>query len=138
MRGCDSMPDSCSFSVVGTPAPQGSKRHVGKGRMVEQSKLVRPWREAVKWAWIEARQRGQAKPILGPVSVSILFRFERPAKPKYGFPCAKDIDKLQRATFDALTEAGAIEDDRFVVRAEALKTWADQSGAAVFIQEVRL
>ena len=36
------------FTVHGLPAPQGSKRHVGKGVMVESSKYVKPWREAVK------------------------------------------------------------------------------------------
>jgi hypothetical protein len=33
--------------VYGLPAPQGSKRHVGGGRMIEASKKVGPWREAV-------------------------------------------------------------------------------------------
>ena len=32
------------FAVLGLPAPQGSKRHVGEGRMVESSKRVKPWR----------------------------------------------------------------------------------------------
>ena len=36
-----------TFHVSGTPAPQGSKRHVGGGRMIESSKKVEPWREAV-------------------------------------------------------------------------------------------
>lgn len=36
------------FRVNGVPAPQGSKRHVGGGRMVESSKAVGPWREAVR------------------------------------------------------------------------------------------
>lgn len=42
------------------PAPQGSKRHVGNGRMIEQSKKVAPWREAVKTAahreWARCRR----------------------------------------------------------------------------------
>ena len=38
------------INVLGTPAPQGSKRHVGRGIMVESSRLVGPWREAVKAA----------------------------------------------------------------------------------------
>ena len=29
------------------PAPQGSKRHVGGGRLIEASKRVKPWRQAV-------------------------------------------------------------------------------------------
>lgn len=37
------------FAVFGLPAPQGSKRHVGEGRMVESSKRVKPWRRQVAW-----------------------------------------------------------------------------------------
>ena len=53
--------------VLGTPAPQGSKRHVGGGRMVESSKLVGPWREAVKAA-VAAAYPG-LEPITGPVVI---------------------------------------------------------------------
>jgi crossover junction endodeoxyribonuclease RusA len=34
--------------INGIPAPQGSKRHVGNGVMIESSKAVGPWREAVR------------------------------------------------------------------------------------------
>ena len=39
------------FAVFGLPAPQGSKRHVGEGRMVESSKRVKPWRRQVAAAY---------------------------------------------------------------------------------------
>lgn len=42
------------ITVHGLPAPQGSKRHVGRGVMVESSKNVKPWRSAVVWAAISA------------------------------------------------------------------------------------
>ena len=42
-----------TIRVYGTPAPQGSKRHVGRGVMVESSKKVKPWREAVKQAALD-------------------------------------------------------------------------------------
>jgi hypothetical protein len=32
--------NSFTFTVLGKPAPQGSKRHVGKGVMIESSKQV--------------------------------------------------------------------------------------------------
>lgn len=35
------------FDVLGVPAAQGSKRHVGNGRMVESSKALHPWRDSV-------------------------------------------------------------------------------------------
>lgn len=119
--------------VYGTPAPQGSKAARGRTRsgrviLVEQSELVKPWREAVKWAWLASRQ-----PItLGPVHIDVAFFFDRPAKPKHDWPVVKDLDKLLRSTFDALTEAGAIEDDRFVVSVEAHKLFCsrEQRGGA--------
>ena len=46
-----------SFSVIvyGTAAPQGSKRHVGNGVMLESSKRLRPWRQDVRFAALEKR-----------------------------------------------------------------------------------
>lgn len=43
---------SASFALfaLGAPAPQGSKRHVGRGVLIESSSKVRPWRETVKAA----------------------------------------------------------------------------------------
>ena len=35
------------ITAYGTPATQGSKRHIGKGIMVEASTRTRPWRETV-------------------------------------------------------------------------------------------
>jgi len=32
------------FFVAGAAAPQGSKRHVGGGRVIESSKAFAPWR----------------------------------------------------------------------------------------------
>ncbi len=46
--------EQLTITVYGTPGPQGSKRFMGvkggKGVLVESSKKVKPWREAVKWA----------------------------------------------------------------------------------------
>lgn len=65
---------TATIIVHGIPAPQGSKRHLGNGVMVEMSKKVKPWREAVKWAAIEAG----VKTIHGPVRLSVEFFFQRP------------------------------------------------------------
>ena len=50
--------------VIGIPAPQGSKRHVGHGIMIENSKRVKPWRQDVKEAKTRqtlAKHRARAK-----------------------------------------------------------------------------
>lgn len=39
------------FEIPGRPAAQGSKRHVGGGRMIEQSKYLKPWRTARITTW---------------------------------------------------------------------------------------
>ena len=142
---------SVSFTVHGLPAPQGSKRHVGRGVMVESSKRVKPWRGAVKaaaesamWAWekrrpLEAGVSRAWEPLTGPVSVTVTFRFPRAAS-HYGTgrnaaslradaptrPADKqrgDLEKLIRSTHDALTAAGVWVDDAQVVHVDATKCW---------------
>lgn len=71
-----------AFTVIGTPAPQGSKRHVGGGRMVESSKAVAPWRDSVAWtARGEANKRGVPQ-FAGPLYVEIRFRLAMPKSRK--------------------------------------------------------
>lgn len=130
-----------TIDVAGTPAPQGSKKHVGRGVMVESSKAVKPWREAVKWAAIEAHD---GPPLDGPLSVLIMFQFQRPkghygtgrnaaqvkASAPHSVAVKPDIDKLLRACLDALT--GVIfRDDAQVVRVSASKTYGPRPGAHI-------
>jgi crossover junction endodeoxyribonuclease RusA len=122
--------ESITITVYGTPGPQGSKRHVGNGRMVESSAKVKPWREAVVWA-----ARGVGGKIAGPVGVDITFTLPKPKsapKTKRTWPDRKpDIDKLVRSTFDALTTAGAIEDDARVVHINAFKAFPGEGPDAL-------
>ena len=115
------MSEWTTLTVLGNPAPQGSKQHVGNGRMVESSKAVKPWREAVVW-----QCKGKAM-IHGPVEVDIVFTLNKPLKvPKNrnGYPsCPPDIDKLLRSTFDGLKTAGIFEDDSRVVKVTAEKRY---------------
>lgn len=112
--------------VYGLPAAQGSKRHVGHGIMVESSKFLKPWREAVKWATLEAC-KGQVEKICGPIYVEITFTMVRPKSAKKNAVPDKqpDIDKLLRSTFDSLTQVGAWEDDSRVVRCLASKVFPE-------------
>jgi Holliday junction resolvase RusA-like endonuclease len=117
-------------------APQGSKRHVGNGRLLEQSKRVTPWRAAVEHAALDAMTAGHIgdvpvhRPALdGPLSVEITFTVRKPAsapKRRLTWPTSRDsgdIDKLLRSTFDALTTAKAIADDSRIVEAAARKVY---------------
>ena len=112
------------FSVRGVPAPQGSKRYVGGGRMIESSKKVRPWREAVKWAAIEAMPQGWQK-LDGPLVLRVHFYMPRPKAAKGLVACWRtpDLSKLLRSTEDALTDAGVWVDDARVVQANIHKLY---------------
>lgn len=125
-----------TFFVAGVPAPQGSKRHVGNGRMIESSKKVKPWRAQV----IRAAQVANLfqEPLDEPVSVTVAFYLEKPKKSKFGNSPAgpPDLDKLLRSTFDGLTGSGVIKDDSRIVEVSARKHWAfrDETGAMITIE----
>lgn len=145
--GADTTPDLTIVVRDHRPAPQGSKRHVGRGRLLEQSKRVTPWRvaveEAVRDALVDAQGDPEewelsesvhglieAKPIApldGPLSVEVAFTVRKPAsapKRRVTWPITRDsgdIDKLLRSTLDALTTSGAIADDSMVVEVVARK-----------------
>lgn len=132
-----------TITVYGTAGPQGSKRHVGNGVMVESSHKVKPWREAVKYAALDvATAGGDTRPAIElPVVVSMTFSFARPkghyrtgrnahllrdGAPRY--PTSRthgDISKLARSTEDALVDSGVLHDDSLIVNYTRLaKVWA--------------
>lgn len=116
------MTASWAFYAYGHPAPQGSKRHVGHGVMVESSKKVAPWREAVK-----AAGEGAGPKLDGPIAVTMIFTVPRPktAKKDYVIPDRiPDLSKLVRATEDAITDVGLWADDARVASCHALKVFA--------------
>lgn len=132
----ETIPFALAFTVRGKPAPQGSKRHIGRGRVIESSKAVGPWRDLV--AAETRRAWGFHEPLTGPVAVALTFWFARPQshfgrgrnsqalKPgapvfPAGYP---DIDKLARAVLDGITTGRAIGDDGQVVELTASKHYA--------------
>lgn len=118
------MTSTWSLFVPGVPAPQGSKRHVGRGIMVESSKEVGPWRERIALA---AHQQG-CPLVGGAVELELDFVMPRPkSAPKSRTPDAvkrPDIDKLARAVLDALTGV-VLADDSQVVRLTVVKRIAE-------------
>jgi len=125
-----------SVFVPGKPAPQGSKRHVGNGRLIESSREVGPWRERVALA-AHGHTRGLLTP---PVSVRLEFVLPRPkSAPKRSTPSATkrpDVDKLARAILDALTGVW-ITDDSHVTDLYAHKRLAEPDETpGVFIQAI--
>lgn len=124
--------------VRGVPAPQGSKRGFVVGNravLVESSAKVRPWREDVR----HAAQECFEQPLVGPVSVEVVFLLPRPksvSTKRRPLPTVKpDLDKLLRSTLDALKSAGVYGDDSQVVQVACSKVYAEDqpSGAVIEI-----
>jgi len=117
--------------VYGVPGAQGSKRHVGGGRMIESSKKVGPWREAVTAAVIQAREQAPAY-FEDAVRLTVTFIMPRKGEPKgwtRHHTRAPDLDKLVRSTCDAITIAAAWADDSRVVELVAVKVTAEPGEA---------
>jgi crossover junction endodeoxyribonuclease RusA len=140
--------NSLTFVVFGLPAPQGSKRHMGNGILVESSKAVTPWRTDCKHAALACLPHDW-NPSL-PMAVSVVFRFKRPAGQigkrgiKPSAPAhltsakAGDLDKILRSTFDSLTGV-AFNDDRQVVSVNASKRYCttdEPQGAVITITPI--
>lgn len=143
--------------VNGRPAPQGSKRTGPAGQMIEQSPYLIGW----AGGWKGGKARGKrihgavevatysmyascgidpaSLPYLrGPVGCEITFYID-PAHGAIDKP--PDIDKLARATFDALTAARLWEDDARVIDCHlreqpAMMPLAFESGALIRAWEI--
>lgn len=118
------------FDVLGVPAPQGSKRHVGHGIMVESSKKLAPWRDSVAAAARNAAIRGGVtRSLTGPLNLDVTFRFPMPKARQAAVrragegpkTTAPDLDKLVRGVGDALQASGLIVDDARIASITARK-----------------
>jgi len=135
-----------SFTVHGVPRPQGSKRHLGQGIMVEASPHLAAWREDVASA---ARKVYDEDLMIGAVYLRALFTFPRP-KSHYGTgrnentlkPRAPkhhaqkpDLSKLVRAIEDALTGV-VFRDDSQVCALRSDKVWGQSAKCQIVVSEV--
>lgn len=108
--------------IPGYPATQGSKRHVGNGRMVEMDKKLPAWRQTIKMV-CGVYYKGE--PIDKPVKVTAVFYLPRPKKPRWDVPgTAVDTDKLCRALGDGLEQAGVLKNDARIVHWDAREQYA--------------
>lgn len=124
-----------TFWVDGLPAPQGSKKHVGNGRMVETSKNLPAWRKAIETT---ARQHHTEPPIDRPVTVQADFFMPKPKRPMFDVPAtAPDTDKLQRALGDGLEKGGVLTNDARIVQWVATKHFGENTGCRVTVTEYK-
>jgi crossover junction endodeoxyribonuclease RusA len=111
----------------------------GHAILVESSKNVKPWRQAVSAAAIEA-MGGVGLGIAGPVKVMMDFTLPKPKsapKTRRTYPATKpDLSKLVRATEDALVDAGAIDDDARIVQLLATKFYPNEGEGSLAVPGV--
>lgn len=129
-----------AITVPGRPLPKGSLKHVGRGRLVEQTK-VKGWMKEIQAHILEAYPDGP--PLFEtPVAATISFRFPRPAAAKNRlYPhlrSAGDLDKLVRAVLDAL-QPNVLADDSLVVHLTAGKNYETPdwpAGVRILIEDL--
>lgn len=137
-----------TFFIPGKPVPQGSKRWLPGGRMIEANTNLRPWRQAVTIVTREAMSKSTTTfPYDEPLMLVCEFSFTRP-KGHYGTgknagkvkPSAPvfvtstpDLDKLVRSIQDGITDAGLWRDDSQVVNLQAQKRYGEQAGVTVTV-----
>lgn len=136
------------LDVLGTPAPKGSgrammiggrARHIPSGSNANRDSL-KSWDVAVREAVLLERDIDPqaTRPIFEdkPLSVSIVFRMRAPKK-RHAAPMTRpDIDKLARATLDAM-HGSVFDDDSRVVELALVKVYAEagREGARIVIKE---
>jgi crossover junction endodeoxyribonuclease RusA len=115
-----------TFSVPGTPIPQGSKQAFTNGTktwLVEANKEIYAWREKIAKSATIAMELHRQKPLEGAVSLEIDFIMPRPKTVTRARHTVKpDLDKLIRAVNDAITGICFVDDSR-VVRINAAKNY---------------
>ncbi len=135
-----------SFVVYSRAAPQGSKRHLGNGVMVESSKRVKPFRADVRKA-AESVVLPPDWPMAAPMRVACRFHFARPKShfKRDGVALSKsapeeaishglgDLEKLARSVNDALSGV-LFNDDRQVVEMGLAKAYDSEDLVAIFVE----
>lgn len=145
LQALDRMPGTTlvRFQVPGIPISQGSKNPWGG----ETSKQLKPWRATI--ALIAREAMHELGPFRGAVGIECDFLFPRPkhhfgtgrnaGKLKSNTPLdvtrKPDLDKLQRALFDALTGICYV-DDAQVARVNATKMYSEHPGVRVTLWQM--
>lgn len=127
------------FTVLGRPAPQGSKKKGNAGQLREASAYLPAWRAAIKRAAYERYvelgvEPGDLPLITGAVAFGCTFWMP----PDRRVDAPPDLDKLLRAVWDSLTAARVWEDDGRVIEIDhlnkTLATSATTTGAAITVR----
>lgn len=133
-----------AFFVPGVPVSQGSKIPVmpkNARRPVvidDNSKTLRPWRKTVKAAAQAAWRDHGHSPIGEPVQATVAFLFPplTSAPDRHWLADTPDIDKLERALYDGLTDGGLLRDDKLVVKHLVSKRYVEAGESPGVLVEI--
>jgi len=128
-----------AFVAYGQPVPQGSNKAFNNRIVASNGDRLKPWRNTIASAALDASLLEQLGPFRDPVVVYAAFYFTRP---KHHYRSGKhahllkdlaphapsgrgtgDLDKHQRAIGDALVDAGVLQDDSLITTWRATKRW---------------
>jgi crossover junction endodeoxyribonuclease RusA len=133
-----------TFTVFGTPQPQGSTKafvHGGRAFITSANPKMKPYRHAIASVAMSALENQEEVPLVPrPKAVEIVVEWTL-AKPKSTSkritrPTKKpDADKLLRAVLDSMTGI-AYEDDSQVVRVFAEKKYGSPEKTVVTIRQI--
>jgi crossover junction endodeoxyribonuclease RusA len=136
------MADSISFTVYGTPAPQGSMKAFvigGRARVTTDNRKLKPYRQEVAGAALT--ERAKANFVMAgkhiPVEVCFRFFFERPPsipKKRLLHVVKPDLDKLLRSTTDALTGILFADDSQIVCYGNSRKDYGSPARVEITVR----
>lgn len=134
------MSESISFTVLGTPHPQGSAKIVNRAKfatITSDNPKLYSFRQEVGWCALRALE-GRQQPFAAkhvPVELTIRFHFRKPPsvpKKRAKMVVKPDLDKLTRACCDAMT--GIMwQDDAQIVCLLVEKDYSDNDHAEFIV-----
>jgi crossover junction endodeoxyribonuclease RusA len=131
------------FTVLGKPEPQGSMKAFQTKNgiaMASDNKAMRPWRQQVGWAALEARSGAEIfAPLPDAIKLTVIFAFNCPQsvrKSRMAPTVKPDLDKLLRAILDAGT--GILwRDDAQVVEIVSQKCYNSPARAEITVEALQ-
>lgn len=113
-----------SFFVKGSPISSPRPRAGRYG--VYHDPKADAWKGLIHFTFTMKKRGKLDSPMTGPVELNLQFLFARPKKDAVRFwrEAKPDLDNLEKAVMDTLTEANAWHDDAQVVRLQSIKRYA--------------
>jgi len=123
------------LTVLGSPVPQGSFKHVGNGRIIAANPKLNAWRQTIA---DQIATQTAHRLIEAPIRLQLVFTLPRPKSVSRALPTARigDLDKLVRSVMDAISlerYCQIIKDDSLVTDLHAAKRYADHTPPGVTI-----